>query len=157
MIRNEENCKIKFFYSILGLLLGVFYREFTKINGFTEYTVLSGLHTHVLVSGVFFLLILLLLEKTFELTKDKKFNIFFITYNIGLLLSVIMMAIRGCVEVLNLDISSMTDFSISGIAGISHIIMTIAYILFFLILLDRINDADSKKSRLLLILIQLII
>jgi len=124
--------------------LEFFYREFTKINGFTEETVLSGLHTHVLVSGVFFLLILLLLEKTFELTKNKKFNLFFITYNIGLLLSVIMMAIRGCVQVLNLEISTMIDSSISGIAGLSHIIMTIAYILFFLILLNRINDVDRK-------------
>lgn len=144
----KKIAKLSFFYSILGMLLGVFYREFTKINGFTEETVLSGLHTHVLVSGVFFLLIVLLLEKSFELTKNKKFNKFFITYNIGLILSVIMMAIRGCVEVLNLEISTMIDSSISGIAGLSHIIMTIAYILFFLILLNRINDADSKKSRL---------
>ncbi len=99
------------------MLLGVFYREFTKINGFTEQTVLGGLHTHILVSGVFFFLIVLLLEKSFELTKDKKFNKFFITYNIGLLLSVIMMAIRGCVEVLNLEISTMVDSSISGIVS----------------------------------------
>lgn len=139
----KKIAKLSFFYSMLGMLLGVFYREFTKINDFTGKTVLSGLHTHVLVSGVFFLLILLLLEKSFELTKNKRFNVFFITYNIGLLLSVIMMAIRGCVEVLNLEISTMTDSSISGIAGLSHIIMTIAYILFFLILLNRINDVDS--------------
>jgi len=26
--------KLSFFYSMLGLLLGAFYREFTKINGF---------------------------------------------------------------------------------------------------------------------------
>ena len=140
----KKIAKLSFFYSMLGMLLGVFYREFTKINDFTEETVLSGLHTHVLVSGVFFLLIVLLLEKSFELTKNKKFNKFFITYNIGLVLSVIMMAIRGCVEVLGLEISTMIDSSISGIAGLSHIIMTIAYILFFLILLNRINDLDSK-------------
>jgi len=127
---------------MLGLLLGVFYREFTKINNFTGETVLSGLHTHVLVLGTFFFLIVLLLEKSFELTKNKKFNKFFITYNIGLLLTVIMMAIRGCVEVLNLDISAMADSSISGIAGIGHIIMAIAYILFFLILLERIKDVE---------------
>jgi hypothetical protein len=114
------------------------------LNDFTGKTVLGGLHTHVIVSGVFFFLIVLLLEKSFELTKNKKFNKFFITYNVGLLMSVIMMAIRGCVEVLDLDISSAMDSSISGIAGLSHIIMTIGYILFFLILLDRINDADSK-------------
>lgn len=140
----KKIAKLSFFYCILGLLLGVFYREFTKINGFTGKTVLGGLHTHVLVLGVLFLLILILLEKSFEITKDKRFNIFFITYNIGLLLTVIMMAIRGCVEVLNLDISAMTDSSISGIAGLGHIIMAIAYILFFLILLSRINDVDSK-------------
>lgn len=138
----KKIAKLSFFYGMLGMLLGVFYREFTKINGYTEETVLSGLHTHVLVLGVFFLLIVLLLEKSFELTKNKKFNKFFITYNIGLILSVIMMAIRGCVEVLNLEISTMIDSSISGIAGLSHIIMTIAYILFFLILLNRINDVE---------------
>lgn len=79
----KKIAKLSFFYGILGMLLGVFYREFTKINGFTEQTVLGGLHTHILVSGVFFFLIVLLLEKSFELTKDKKFNKFFITYNIG--------------------------------------------------------------------------
>ncbi len=141
----KKIAKLSFFYSMLGMLLGVFYREFTKINGFTEETVLSGLHTHVLVSGVFFLLIVLLLEKSFELTKNKKFNKFFITYNIGLVFSVIMMSIRGCVEVLNLEISTMIDSSISGMAGLSHIIMTIAYILFFLILLNRIDDVNSQK------------
>jgi len=70
--------------------------------------------------------------------------IFFITYNIGLLLTVIMMAVRGCIEVLNLEISTVIDSSISGMAGLGHIIITIAYILFFLILLNRINDADNK-------------
>lgn len=70
----KKIAKLSFFYSMLGMLLGVFYREFTKINDFTGKTVLGGLHTHVLVSGVFFFLIVLLLEKSFELTKDKKYN-----------------------------------------------------------------------------------
>jgi len=138
----KKIAKLSFFYSMLGMLLGVFYREFTKMNGFTGKTVLSGLHTHVLVSGMIFFLIVLILEKSFELTKNKNFNKFFITYNIGLLFSVIMMGIRGCVEVLNLEISTMIDSSISGMAGLSHIIMTIAYILFFRILLNRINDVE---------------
>lgn len=142
----KKIAKLSFFYSMLGMLLGVFYREFTKINGFTGKTVLSGLHTHVLVLGVFFFLIVLLLEKYFELTKNKKFSKFFVIYNIGLLLTVIMMAIRGCAEVLNLELSPMIDSTISGIAGLGHIIMTIAYILFFLILLNRINDVYNTKK-----------
>lgn len=142
----KKFAKLSFFYSMLGLLLGVFYREFTKMNDFTGETVLAGLHTHVLVSGVFFFLIVLLLEKSFQLTKDKKFNKFFITYNVGLIWSVLMMAIRGVVEVLGLEISTAVDSSISGFAGLSHIVMTIAYILFFLVLLNRINDVDSKNK-----------
>ncbi|HOB19940.1 MAG TPA: DUF2871 domain-containing protein [Candidatus Atribacteria bacterium] len=140
----KKIARLSFFYSILGMLLGVFYREFTKINNYTEETVLSGLHTHILVLGLFFFLIVLLLEKSFGLTRHKHFSKFLVTYNIGLMLSVIMMAIRGCVEVLDLKISSVMDSSITGIAGLSHIIMTIAYILFFLILLNRLNDVDNK-------------
>ena len=138
--------KLSFFYGMLGLILGVCYREFTKINGYTKETVLSGLHTHVLVLGLFFFLIVLLLEKSFELTKNKNFNKFFITYNIGLLLTVIMMGIRGCVEVLNFETTKMIDSSISGMAGLGHITITIAYIFFFRILLNRINNVDSQKS-----------
>lgn len=140
----KKIAKLSFFYSIFGLLLGVFYREFTKLNSFTGKTVLSGLHTHVLVSGVFFLLILLLLEKTFALSNHKRFNLFMITYNVGLLLSVVMMAIRGCIEVLDTKISTMVDASISGMAGISHIIMTIGYVLFFIILMNRINEVEKE-------------
>lgn len=139
--------KLSFFYSMLGMFLGVFYREFTKLNDYTGETVLSGLHTHVLVLGMFFFIIVLILEKLFELTKNKRFNGFFITYNIGLVLTVVMMAVRGYVEVLKLDISTIIDSSISGIAGLGHIIMAIAYVLFFLILLNRINDLYSSKSK----------
>lgn len=139
--------KLSFFYSMLGMFLGVFYREFTKLNDYTGETVLSGLHTHVLVLGMFFFIIVLILEKLFELTKNKRFNGFFITYNIGLVLTVVMMAVRGYVEILKLDISTMIDSSISGIAGLGHIIMAIAYVLFFLILLNRINDLYSSKSK----------
>ena len=72
-------------------------------------TVLSGVHTHVTVSRVLLLLIVLLLEKSFGLTKNKRFITFLITYNIGLFLSAIMMAIRGCVEVLRLEMPNMID------------------------------------------------
>jgi len=141
----KKLAKLSFAYSILGLLLGVFYREFTKLNGFTGNTVLSGLHTHVLALGTLFFLIALLLEKAFALTKSKRFKAFMITYNTGLLLTVVMMAVRGCVEVLNLEPSTVMDASISGIAGLGHIVMAIAFILFFRMLLNRIHEVDSQK------------
>jgi len=40
-------------YGVLGLIGGVFYCEFTKLNGFTSFTTLSVFHTHYLMLGVF--------------------------------------------------------------------------------------------------------
>lgn len=43
-------------YLALGLAAGVFYREFTKWNGFTGKTTLGVVHTHLLVLGMLFFL-----------------------------------------------------------------------------------------------------
>ena len=69
---------------IIGLLFGVYYRELTKWFDFSGKTQLSTLHTHTLVLGMFFFLIVLLLEKNFHITAHKWYKRFYITYNIGL-------------------------------------------------------------------------
>lgn len=102
----KQLAKFSFYYSILGLVLGIFYREFTKFNDFTGKTVLGGLHTHALVLGTFLLLIVLLLEKNYKLTESKKFKPFFLVYNAGLIFLIVMMLLRGIFEVLGTDLSS---------------------------------------------------
>ena len=52
-------------YAIFAIAGGVFYREFTKFNGFTAKTTLSVVHTHYFLLGMVFFLLLLLLEKSF--------------------------------------------------------------------------------------------
>ena len=54
---------LSFFYLILGLALGIFFREFTKLNDFTGITTLSATHTHALVLGFIFFLVIVILEK----------------------------------------------------------------------------------------------
>ena len=54
------------FYAAAAMVFGVFYREFTKFNGFTGKTNLSVMHTHYFLLGMFFFLILMLLEKNFR-------------------------------------------------------------------------------------------
>ena len=55
-------------YAVLAMVGGVFYREFTKFNGFTGKTALGVVHTHYFVLGMVFFLLLLLLEKAFAFT-----------------------------------------------------------------------------------------
>lgn len=115
-------------YAIIAMIAGVFFREFTKFNNFFERTTLGVLHTHYFVLGMFFFIILLLIEKNFSFS-NKKVDFAIITYNIGLNISGIMMLIRGIIQVLNLDISSVINASISGIAGIGHIIISVSMIM----------------------------
>ncbi|WP_455524933.1 DUF2871 domain-containing protein [Holdemanella biformis] len=115
---------------------GVFYREFTKLNGFTGFTTLSVVHTHYLMLGMLFFLMLVLLENNFHFIGNKvtKYLLF---YHIGLNLTAIMFVVRGIVQVLSLDVSSA---AISGIAGIGHLILGISMVLVLISIRKCIKD-----------------
>ncbi|MFR9254931.1 MAG: DUF2871 family protein [Merdibacter sp.] len=56
---------------------------------------------------------------------------FLILYNLSLPLFILTLLARGIVQVLQVPLSSAANASLSGIAGISHILLTIALGLFF--------------------------
>lgn len=120
-----------FVYTILGMVCGVFFREFTKIMKFTGTTMLSGMHTHYLALGMLFFLIVMLVEKQFTFSQHKSAKAFIWFYNIGLNLTVVMSLIRGILQVLETPLSTGADASISGIAGLGHIMLGVGTILFF--------------------------
>ena len=41
----QKYFKISSFYLLFGLVMGIFSREFTKLNNFSGYTVLKSVHT----------------------------------------------------------------------------------------------------------------
>lgn len=55
-------------YMIVGVISGLYYREITKLNDFTGDTQLGVVHTHLLALGMLFFLIVLGLEKLFDLS-----------------------------------------------------------------------------------------
>lgn len=123
-----------FVYTILALVGGVFYREFTKYNDFTGKTTLAFIHTHLFMLGMVFFLIVLLLNKQYALTDNKNFGKFFIIYNIGVALSTIMFVVRGVLQVLQTPLTKGLTASISGVSGIGHILISVGLIWFFIIL-----------------------
>ncbi|MBF7015902.1 DUF2871 domain-containing protein [Staphylococcus durrellii] len=130
-------------YTLLGMLSGLFYREMSKGENFNGYSQLNVTHTHFLVLGTIMFLIFMIIEHQLKLTKNMKlFNYFFYIFHLGLLVTVAMQFING--------IATMKDFSVSpaiaGIAGLGHILITIAFILFFVLLNKRIN-ANANKIR----------
>lgn len=126
-------------YGILGLGAGLFFREYTKAHDFTGYSELAVTHTHILVLGFMVMLILLGLEKVFELSKTKSFSLFFWHYNGGLVLSVAMMFVIGMRDIAGLDSSAM----FAGIAGLGHIIITVGLVFLFVAIGKRLETSKS--------------
>lgn len=115
-------------YAIFAMAGGVFYREFTKFNGYTAKTTLSVVHTHYFLLGMVFFLLLLLLEKSFSFTGPKTGRVL-AAYHIGLNLTAVMLVVRGVAQVLAPALSSGMDAAISGIAGIGHILLGVSLVL----------------------------
>lgn len=128
-------------YAMLGLGFGLFYRTYTHANDFSGHTELAVMHTHLLALGMLVMLIVLALEKLFELSKTKWFNLFYWHYNAGLLLTVTMMLVIGMRQVAGETSMPM----LNGIAGLGHIILTVAFVFFFIALGKRIFAQQNTK------------
>lgn len=114
-------------YAVLAMVGGVFYREFTKFNGFTGKTTLGVVHPHYFLLGMVFFLLLLLLEKNFGFTGPKTGRVL-IAYQVGLNLTTVMFVVRGVTQVLGTSLSSGMTAAISGMAGIGHIILGVSLV-----------------------------
>lgn len=121
-------------YGVLALVGGVFYREFTKLNGFTSFTTLSVFHTHYLMLGMAFFLLLVVVEKNFHFVDNKALK-YLLFYCIGLNLTVVMLVVRGVVQVLSLDVSSVVLF------GIAHLILGISMVLVLFSIGNCVKDS----------------
>lgn len=131
-------------YAILAMAGGVFYREFTKFNGFTDKTTLVVVHTHYFLLGMVFFLLLLLLEKSFSFTGAKTGRIL-VVYHIGLNLTAVMFVVRGVAQVLKTPLSSGMDAAISGMAGIGHILLGVSLVLLLLQIKRSVSTAQNGK------------
>lgn len=128
----KKSINTAFIYSIIAMVFGVFYREFTKYLNFTGNTKLSVMHTHSFTLGMFMFLIVGLFIKNLNIDKTKEYKRFFKVYNLGLIITLATLFTRGMTEVLNKDISKAVDASISGIAGIGHLLLGLGIIFLFL-------------------------
>lgn len=131
-------------YAVLAMVGGVFYREFTKTNGFTAKTTLAVVHTHYFLLGMVFFLLLVLLEKSFSFTGPKTGRVLDV-YHIGLNLTVVMFVVRGIVQVLGTALSAGMDAAISGIAGIGHILLGISMVLLLMQIRRSVAGKDELK------------
>lgn len=124
------------FYLGLGLLSGLFYREWTRG---TEYgglggTQLSVTHTHALTLGFIVMLLVLLLNLNLDLS-SRAFTWFFWVYNVGVFVTWLTLFIRGFTTTLGQNLGG----ALSGIAGLAHILVSIGLIILMVVIYRRIK------------------
>ncbi len=75
-MKKSKNLLINtaFTYALLAMAGGVFYREFTKFNGFSGVTTLGVVHTHLFLLGMVFFLLAALFQMNVNLIGHKKFQ-----------------------------------------------------------------------------------
>lgn len=129
MVKRYANLALV--YSIIAMIFGVFYREYTKFSHFTGKTNLSVMHTHYFLLGMFFFLALMLAEKAFSFS-DQGAGKVLVVYQIGLNITGLGFLMRGLTQVWGTELSKGLDASISGIAGIGHILTGVCMVLFLL-------------------------
>ena len=137
----KKYINISMIYAIVAMVGGVFYREFSKFNDFEGITMLSKVHTHLFMLGMLVFLIVALFDRNNDLNSLKTFRVFMWIYNIGISLTAVMMVVRGIIQVRKCEISSAVNSSISGIAGIGHILTGVGIIL-LLVSLKRIDKDE---------------
>lgn len=135
MIKRCANLSLA--YAAIAMAFGVFYREFTKYSHFSGQTNLSFLHTHYFTLGMFFFLVLMLAEKAFYFS-DRNTGKLLAAYQIGLNITGLGFLMRGLAQVKELELSRGLDASISGVAGIGHILMGACIVLLLLKIKKRV-------------------
>ena len=131
-------------YTALGLLAGLLYRTLTHSLDEHVFTQLNVTHTHLLVLGTIMMLIFLLLERAFALSRGKWHRTFWWTYNISLALTVAMMFVNGILALGGAD--GMAGMR-AGISGIGHILITAAFVFFFLNLGSRVKAVEAEAAQ----------
>lgn len=129
MVKRYANLAL--YYALAAMAGGVFYREFTKFQHFTGRTTLSVMHTHYFLLGMFFFLLLALLEKTFAFS-GKRTGKAVVVYQVGLNITALGLLLRGLAQVWGTALSRGMDASLSGTAGIGHILMGVSLVLLLL-------------------------
>jgi uncharacterized membrane protein len=121
-------------YAGLALLLGLYYRELEKAFHFEGVTVLSNTHVHGLVLGTIMMLILIMLDKQFQWSSIPSAKTALALYRGGVDGLITMLVVRGTLEVMQTPLESWQDSAISGIAGLTHILLAFGIIYLLLTL-----------------------
>lgn len=140
---NQELFKSAISALILSMILGVFYREFTKLFSYQAFTSLSLVHGHTLILGFLFSFILYILYRIEDLNIEKIKKIYGI-YIISLVYFISSFIVRGIYQITASSVKIYSEELLAGFAGIGHIILAVSLIS---ILIKSCNNLQKNVAK----------
>lgn len=119
-------------YAVLGLAMGLYYREMSKISVIDGPTQLNILHTHLIALGVLLLGLIMLCEAVFATSRRGLFRWVQPLFHAGMALTAGSMFVRGTTDVLGRHIESA---ALPGVAGLGHMVLTATVVIWIWTLL----------------------
>lgn len=139
--------KTSYVFLVMGLIGGVFYREFTKFNTFTDGTVLSLLHLHAIAVGFLGLSVLwLTLRHTDETYITKRIELPFKLYAGGLYFMIVTFVVRGISQIVGKGYTPFPDAALSGVAGIAHLILGVGIVWSVIIMVETVSSEKELNQ-----------
>lgn len=144
----ENILKLANVFLWLGLVGGVFYREFTKYFAWTDRTSLRVVHVHLIALGFLFLSLIYLLvrlgggqgkqaqaSETSTVSSAKKQDLDlsawtkpFVYFVTGLSWTVTAFMVRGIYTICSQGVALFPDGALSGLAGVGHVLLGIGIV-----------------------------
>lgn len=143
---SEENIlKDAIVFLFMGLIGGVFYREFTRLFEWQNETVLSLVHVHLLSLGFLTLLVI------YSIIKNSNLNLNRLTFSLklyitGLIWTVVSFMVRGIYSITSPNINLFRDEFLSKFAGLGHILLGVGIVLIFLNILNNDKKINVLKA-----------
>lgn len=125
---NRNILGLSFTFLIMGLIGGVFYREFTKFYNYQAENHLSKLHVHVLVLGFLLMMLVYMVSKKYDVKRILGLKKPIYVFVSGFAFTVINMALFGIYEVVSQGKDIVSKPAIEGLSGIGHIVLAMGLV-----------------------------
>ncbi|MEG2158516.1 MAG: DUF2871 family protein [Clostridia bacterium] len=135
-------------FIILALVVEVAILLTTKIVGWDP--TVSGrpwvvsAHVHIMVLGALFTLIMMILDKLFNITSAKLFSAFYIVYLVGFSLLLAFILYKGFNQLLG---GTIINGILQAGAGMAHITMFVALFMFCAVLKQSVTTEKVKETK----------
>ncbi len=130
-------------YFVFGLTTGLVNHEISYWTDFTGESVMSVVHPHAILLGGLVFLLMPLFMKIFELENQKSFQCFVWTYNIGLVMTLSFMTVRGMSQLFGMTFPGFLDHMVGGLAGIGHVILMVGLSFLFHTLMKSVDKRSE--------------